>query len=289
MLKKKKKKVEKLLFDTEINRLKLATSLIPKIQENLEQEGFFELIKISSIEPGQILSKYKITDEVAVAIDESGENVEIIRLGDRIFPPEFIISSIPTISIDAIMKKQYDVLDKMVKEVSGDILYKITSLWYKLIQTSAQVSNQYFKYTCADLINDTSSVEYFINFIKKGTTPIIEKGDKPYLVVRREMLGPFKKLSNMFDKPIQEILEAEIIVMLDVDNGFVTKPPVMSENQILCIPNTPIVEMDTRVDLCAITADKLKDKKPAFGFLYVQMHSLCVPDCSKISIIELPK
>ena len=101
-----KKDLERMLFSSEENRLKVALSLIPKIQEKIEQEKLFDFININKVEPGQIISKVKKEDAIALAIGESGESVERICQGDRIDPIYLLLDIIRYVCCFLLLPKQ---------------------------------------------------------------------------------------------------------------------------------------------------------------------------------------
>ena len=118
--------------------------------------------------------------------------------------------------------------------------------------------------------------------------PITEKREKSCLIVSKEMFGVIKRMSILKDELPENIFKVPIYVLNDIGEGFEQKKSPIPDNVLICTLDTPIIEMDRRINLTAIGADKFKEEKPSFGFLFVQMQSLCLSDCSNVSIIELP-
>lgn len=293
--KKKEKNILNIFQGSEEERMLWVSSLIPEIKHNLESSVYPNMFVQKYLELGEINSIPKNPRETAIAIDESGEGVEMIETGDRIFPPEFWITAKADIPVDILLKKQYNVRERTIDKVSFTLMRQLEILWYKLIYEAAVATNRYTKFTKKDKIRSLFSKNYIIDYLKEGHKISGTLSDFCFAMNR----DTYTRLPSLFHKldKYGDICDNFKRGLSNVVIGFIsdTYPDTPSErlmipdNILILLPKEGFIKMNIRHDIQVFCADRFKDGEMAFGFLFGQMQSLCIPDCSQVAIIELPE
>ncbi len=95
--------------------MKFGAEMIPLILDRLDYEGFIrQVYRTHELAPGQINSYEKDVNVAALVINEDGSTIETLVKGNRIFPPEFMVTANPKINIVEIAQRQYDLWKKII-------------------------------------------------------------------------------------------------------------------------------------------------------------------------------
>ena len=135
----------------------------PDIKSN-SYVGISDKILLShKIDPGQIASYERELDVAAAVIGESGATVESRVFGERVFVHTFEIASRPTVRFSEVMKRNYNMVNEVIKKGCEEIEAVIDANVIACVDHAASMENnvlQFGKYLQkTDLLNLKKEVE----------------------------------------------------------------------------------------------------------------------------------
>jgi len=269
--------VESVFAADEAERLRFGAEMIPLILERLDYEGFIrQVYRTHQLAQGQINSYEKDVNVAALIIQEDGQTIETIVHGDRIFPPEYIVTSMPKISISEIAVRQYDIVDRTHDKTTFQIMLKEDRQGLREIYQASTLENSQVNVTST--IN--KSILETLQLEVERHRLIVDK-----FIMNRAELGDLKKNINAIDyDPItsRDLLLTGIFGSIWGVNIFVTAGVDEAGKENVSVPQGMIFAvtegrylgaMPVRIDLTVLPADQFIFGQPAYGWLFVEQIS----------------
>lgn len=280
--------VESVFAADESERLRFGAEMIPLILERLDYEGFIrQVYRTHQLAQGQINSYEKDVNCTALVIQEDGQTVETIVKGNRIFPPEFLITSMPKITISEIATRQFDIVDRTHDKTTFQIMLSEDRNGLKELYQAATLENTQINITSTVSKSVLETLQYEVERHRL-------LADK--FIMNRAELGDLKKNINAIDyDPItsRDLLLTGIFGSIWGVNIFVTagvdetgKENVsVPEGMIFCVTEGRYLgAMPIRIDLTVLPADQFIFGQPAYGWLFVEQISQVVVNPRAVAI-----
>lgn len=266
--------VESVFAADEAERLRFGAEMIPLILDRLDYEGFIrQVFRTHQLAQGQINSYEKDVNVTALVIQEDGQTIESVVKGNRIFPPEFMITAMPKITISEIATRQYDIVDRTHDKTTFQIMLKEDRNGLRELYQASTLENS--------LINVTSTISKSVletlQFEVERHRLLVDK-----FIMNRAELGDLKKNINAIDyDPITSrdllltgifgsIWGVNIFVTAGVDEAGIESVSV-PEGMIFAVTDSRYIgAMPIRVDLTVLPADAFIFGQPSYGWLFVE-------------------
>lgn len=101
---------------------RFASDMIPLILERLDYQGFGrQMLKTHSVQQGQIIDYDMDINTLALVVADDGATITQQIKGDRLFVPEFTVSANPHITIQEVLTRQYDIVDRLLEKTKYQI------------------------------------------------------------------------------------------------------------------------------------------------------------------------
>jgi len=272
--------VESVFAADEQERLRFGAEMIPLILDRLDYEGFIrQVFRTHQLAQGQINSYEKDVNVTALVIHEDGQTIESVVKGNRIFPPEFLVTAMPKITISEIATRQYDIVDRTHDKTTFQIMLTEDRNGLRELYQSATLENS--------LINVTSTISKSVletlQYEVERHRLLVDK-----FIMNRAELGDLKKNINAIDyDPITSrdllltgifgsIWGVNIYVTAGVDEAGIENVSV-PEGMIFAVTEGRYLgAMPIRVDLTVLPADQFIFGAPQYGWLFVEQISQVV-------------
>jgi len=272
--------VESVFAADEQERLRFGAEMIPFILDRLDYEGFIrQVFRTHQLAQGQINSYEKDVNVTALVIHEDGQTIESVVKGNRIFPPEFLVTAMPKITISEIATRQYDIVDRTHDKTTFQIMLTEDRNGLRELYQSATLENS--------LINVTSTISKSVletlQYEVERHRLLVDK-----FIMNRAELGDLKKNINAIDyDPITSrdllltgifgsIWGVNIYVTAGVDEAGIENVSV-PEGMIFAVTEGRYLgAMPIRVDLTVLPADQFIFGAPQYGWLFVEQISQVV-------------
>ena len=102
-----------IMGDRESN-YRFASDMVPLILQRLDYQGFCrQVFRVHQVQQGQIITYDEDLNTVGLVINGDGATIEQQIMSDRLFVPEFMVTANPTINIQQVLQRQYDIVDRL--------------------------------------------------------------------------------------------------------------------------------------------------------------------------------
>jgi len=276
----KAKIVESVFASDEAERLRFGSEMIPLILDRLDYEGFIrQVFRTHQLAQGQINSYEKDVNVTALVIQEDGQTIESMVQGNRIFPPEFLVTAMPKITISEIATRQYDIVDRTHDKTTFQIMLKEDRQGLRELYQAASLENSLISVTSTVSKSVLETLQYEVERHRL----LVDK-----FIMNRAELGDLKKNINAIDyDPITSrdllltgifgsIWGVNIYVTAGVDEAGIESVSV-PEGMIFAVTEGRYLgAMPIRVDLTVLPADQFIFGAPQYGWLFVEQISQVV-------------
>lgn len=114
--------VERALM-TQDGKIALAQAMANPIRKNLDYQGIARRALVVDVLPQGAIPVYdRDIDVQAVVISSNGSPMESRVFGDRFLVPEFTIASNPTVRIEEVRRRRFNVIDRAVQKARQEIM-----------------------------------------------------------------------------------------------------------------------------------------------------------------------
>ena len=129
-------------FSSQDNRLRFAQGEVPLILERLDYDGFSRrLLLTHPVAKGEVVYYEKDINVTALVVQDSAATIQSVVRGDRIFPPDFVISALALIPATEIAKKAYNIIDRTHDKTTFNIMLQEDRNAMKLCYAASQLEN----------------------------------------------------------------------------------------------------------------------------------------------------
>lgn len=270
----KQKIVESVFSADEGERLRFGAEMIPLILDRLDYEGFIrQVLRTHQVSQGQIISYEKDLNVTALVIQEDGQTIETIVKGNRIFPPEFLVTAMPKITVSEIATRQYDIVDRAHDKTTFQIMLKEDRQGLRELYQASTLENSSVSISSTVSKSVLETLQYEVERHRL-------LADK--FIMNRAELGDLKKNINAIDyDPITSrdllltgifgsIWGVNIFVTAGVDEAGIENVSVPA-GVIFCVTEGRYLgAMPIRIDLTVLPADQFVFGQPAYGWLFVE-------------------
>ena len=271
-------------------RLRFGAEMVPLILDRLDYEGFIrQVFRVHELAQGQINSYEKDVNVSAMVIQEDGQTIETIVKGNRIFPPEFMVTANPKISISEIAQRQYDIVDRTHDKTTFQIQLTEDRMGLRQLYQSATLENS--------LINVTSSVNKSVletlQYEVERWRLMVDK-----FIMNRAELGDLKKNINAIDyDPItsRDVLLTGIFGNIWGVNIFISAGQDEQGVESVSVPEGVIFAvteprylgtMPIRVNLTVLPADQFVFGQPMYGWLFAEQIGMAVINGRSVAVAQ---
>ena len=271
-------------------RLRFGAEMVPLILDRLDYEGFIrQVFRVHELAQGQINSYEKDVNVSAMVIQEDGQTIETIVKGNRIFPPEFMVTANPKITISEIAQRQYDIVDRTHDKTTFQIQLTEDRMGLRQLYQSATLENS--------LINVTSSVNKSVletlQYEVERWRLMVDK-----FIMNRAELGDLKKNINAIDyDPItsRDVLLTGIFGNIWGVNIFISAGQDEQGVESVSVPEGVIFAvteprylgtMPIRVNLTVLPADQFVFGQPMYGWLFAEQIGMCCVNSRSIAVAQ---
>ena len=271
-------------------RLRFGAEMVPLILDRLDYEGFIrQVFRVHELAQGQINSYEKDVNVSAMVIQEDGQTIETIVKGNRIFPPEFMVTANPKITISEIAQRQYDIVDRTHDKTTFQIQLTEDRMGLRQLYQSATLENS--------LINVTSSVNKSVleslQYEVERWRLMVDK-----FIMNRAELGDLKKNINAIDyDPItsRDVLLTGIFGNIWGVNIFISAGQDEQGVESVSVPEGVIFAvteprylgtMPIRVNLTVLPADQFVFGQPMYGWLFAEQIGMAVINGRSVAVAQ---
>lgn len=262
-------------------RLKFGSEMVPLILDRLDYEGFIrQVFRTHELAQGQINSYEKDVNVSALVINEDGQTIETVVKGNRIFPPEFMVTAFPQITMSEIAQRQYDVVDRAHDKATFQIMLKEDRQGLRQLYQAATLENDIVSIGGTG-VNKTvlETLQYEIERHRL----MVDK-----FIMNRAELGDLKKAINTIDyDPItsRDLLLTGIFGNIWGVNIFISAGKDEQGVESVSVPEGVIFAvtegrflgaMPIRVNLTVLPADQFAFGTPKYGWLFAEQISQVV-------------
>ena len=284
----KQRIVESVFSADEAERLRFGAEMIPLILDRLDYEGFIrQVYRTHTLAQGQINSYEKDVNVTALIIQEDGQTIESVVKGNRIFPPEFLVTARPIITISEIAQRQYDIVDRTHDKTTFQIMLKEDRQGLRELYQASTLENSQINITSTV----SKSVLETLQLEVERHRLLVDK-----FIMNRAELGDLKKNINAIDyDPITSrdllltgifgsIWGVNIFVTAGVDEAGIENVSVPEGMIFACTEGRYLGAMPIRVELTVLPADMFVFNQPAYGWLFVEQISQVVVNPRAIAV-----
>lgn len=262
-------------------RLRFGAEMVPLILDRLDYEGFIrQVFRTHELAQGQINSYEKDVNVSAMVIQEDGQTIETIVKGNRILPPEFMVTSNPKISISEIAQRQYDIVDRTHDKATFQIMLKEDRMGLRELYQASTLENSQINITSGLNKSVLESLQYEVERHRL----MVDK-----FIMNRAELGDLKKNINAIDyDPITSrdllltgifgnIWGVNIFISAGVDSQGLENVSVPEGVIFAVTEGRYLGAMPIRVNLTVLPADQFVFGQPQYGWLFLeQIGMVCV-------------
>jgi len=284
----KQRIIESVFSGDEGERLRFGAEMIPLILDRLDYEGFIrQVFRTHELAQGQINSYEKDVNVTALVVQEDGQTIESIVKGNRIFPPEFLVTSNPKISISEIAQRQYDIVDRTHDKATFQIMLKEDRQGLRELYQAATLENTQVNITSTLSKTVLENLQYEVERHRL----LVDK-----FIMNRAELGDLKKNINAIDyDPItsRDLLLTGIFGSIWGVNIFITAGVDESGLENVSVPAGVIFAvtegrylgaMPIRVNLTVLPADQFVFGAPQYGWLFIEQISQVVVNPRAVAV-----
>ena len=253
-------------------------------------EGFIrQVYRTHELAPGQINSYEKDVNIAALVINEDGQTIETVVKGNRIFPPEFMVTSEPKINIVEIAQRQYDIVDRAHDKTTFQIMLTEDRQGLRELYQASTLENSI---TSISSTLDKTSLES-LQFEVERHRLLVDK-----FIMNRSELGDLKRNINAIDyDPItsRDLLLTGIFGSIWGVNIFVTAGVDEQGIENVSVPEGMIFAvtegrylgaMPIRINLSIFNADQFVFGKPEYGWLFAEVISQVVVNPRAVAVAK---
>lgn len=271
-------------------RLRFGQEMIPLVLERLDYEGFIrQVFRTHNLSQGQINTYEKDINVTALVTHEDGSTIGTQVRGERIFPPEFLITAMPKITISEIAQRQFDVVERTHDKTTYQVMLKEDKQGLRELYGASTVEN--------NIINITSTVsksvlETLQYEVERHRLPVSK------FIMNRQELGDLKKNVNAIDfDPVTSrdllltgifgsIWGVDVFVTAGVDEQGIESVSV-PEGMIFAVTEGRYLgAMPIRVELSVFPADQFVWGTPSYGWFFVEQISQVVYNPRAVAVAK---
>ena len=268
--------------------LRFGAEMVPLILDRLDYEGFIrQVFRVHELAQGQINSYEKDVNISAMVIQEDGQTIETVVKGNRIFPPEFMVTANPKINISEIAQRQYDIVDRTHDKTTFQIQLKEDRMGLRELYQSATLHNEVINITSGLNKSVLESLQYEV----ERNRLMVDK-----FIMNRQELGDLKKNINAIDyDPItsRDVLLTGIFGNIWGVNIFVSAGVDTQGLENVSVPTGVIFAvteprylgaMPVRVNLTVLPADQFVFGQPQYGWLFLEQIGMVVVNGAAVAV-----
>ena len=272
--------VEAALRGTPEERLRFGAEMIPLVIDRLDYEGFIrQIFRTHNLSQGQINAYEKDINVTALVTNEDGATIGTQVKGERVFPPEFLVTSMPKVTISEIATRQFDIVERTHDKTTFQIMLKEDRQGLKGLYQASTLENSTVNVTSTVSKSVLESLQYEVERHRLQV-------DK--FLMNRAELGDLKKNVNAIDfDPVtsRDLLLTGIFGSIWGVNVFVTAGVDEQGLENVSVPEGVIFAvtegrylgaMPIRVELSVFPADQFVYGMPSYGWLFVEQISQVV-------------
>lgn len=280
--------VESVFASDESERLRFGAEMIPLILDRLDYEGFIrQVYRTHQLAQGQINSYEKDVNVTSLVIQEDGQTIESVVKGNRIFPPEFLVTARPVITVSEIAQRQYDIVDRTHDKTTFQIMLTEDRQGLRELYQASTLENSQINITSTV----SKSVLETLQLEVERHRLLVDK-----FIMNRTELGDLKKNINAIDyDPItsRDLLLTGIFGSIWGVNIFVTAGVDEAGIENVSVPEGMIFAvtegrylgaMPIRVELTVLPADMFVFNQPAYGWLFLEQISQVVINPRSVAV-----
>jgi len=266
--------IEAALSGDPTERLKFGGAMIPLVLDRLDYEGFCrQIFRTHNVSQGQVISYEKDVNVTALVTNEDGSTIGHKVEGQRVFVPEFLVTSMPKISISEIAQRQFDIVERTHDKTTYQIMLKEDRQALRQLYSAASIENSVSNITSSLSKSVLENLQYEVERHRL-------KVDK--FLMNRQELGDLKKNINAIDfDPITSrdllltgifgsIWGVNIYVTAGVDEQGVESVSV-PEGMIFAVTEGRYLgAMPIRIELSVFPADQFVYGTPSYGWLFLE-------------------
>lgn len=266
--------IEAALSGDPTERLKFGGAMIPLVMDRLDYEGFCrQIFRTHNVAQGQVISYEKDVNVTALVTNEDGSTIGHKVEGQRVYVPEFLVTSMPKISISEIAQRQFDIVERTHDKTTYQIMLKEDRQALKQLYSAASIENSVSNITSSLSKSVLENLQYEVERHRL-------KVDK--FLMNRQELGDLKKNINAIDfDPITSrdllltgifgsIWGVNIYVTAGVDEQGVESVSV-PEGMIFAVTEGRYLgAMPIRIELSVFPADQFVYGTPSYGWLFLE-------------------
>ena len=269
-------------------RLRFGAEMVPLILDRLDYEGFIrQVFRTHELAQGQINSYEKDINVGALVIQEDGQTIETQVKGNRILPPEFLVTANPKISISEIAQRQYDIVDRTHDKATFQIMLKEDRMGLRELYQASTMENSQINITSGLNKSALESIQYEVERHRL----MVDK-----FIMNRSELGDLKKNINAIDyDPItsRDLLLTGIFGNIWGVNIFVSAGQDEQGLENVAVPEGMVFAvtegrylgaMPIRVNLTVLPADQFVFGAPQYGWLFLEQISMVVLNSKSVSV-----
>jgi len=269
-------------------RLKFGAEMVPLILERLDYQGFCrQIFYTHELAQGQINCYEKDINVAALVIQEDGYTVETQVKGDRVFPYEFLVTSMPQVTLSEVYQRQFDIIDRIHNKTLYQIMLKEDRAAMRELYQASTVENSPLYLTGAlgkeALENLQLQVERHRLQVEK-------------FIMNRQEFGDLKKAMNAMDfDPMTSrdflltgifgsIWGIDIFVTAGVDERGLENVSVPPGVVFAVTGGRTLGVMPIRINLQVLPADQFVFGKPKYAWLFVEQISMAVLNPRSVAV-----
>ncbi len=261
-------------------RLRFGAEMIPLVLDRLDYEGFIrQVFRTHNLAQGQVNSYEKDINVVALVTNEDGQTIGSQVRGQRVFPPEFLVTALPKITVSEIAQRQFDVVERTHDKTTFQIMLKEDRQGLKELYAASTLNN--------DVVNITGTVsKSALETLQYEVERWRLQVDK--FLMNRAELGDLKKNINAIDfDPITSrdllltgifgsIWGVNVYVTAGVDEAGIESVSVPAGMIFAVTEGRYLGAMPVRVELSVFPADQFVFGYPSYGWLFLEQISQIV-------------
>lgn len=266
--------IEAALSGDPTERLKFGGAMIPLVLDRLDYEGFCrQVFRTHNVAQGAVISYEKDVNVTALVTNEDGSTIGHKVEGNRVYVPEFLVTSMPKISISEIAQRQFDIVERTHDKTTFQIMLKEDRQALKQLYSAASIENSISNITSTLSKSVLENLQYEVERHRL-------KVDK--FLMNRQELGDLKKNINAIDfDPItsRDVLLTGIFGSIWGVNIYITAGVDEQGVESVAVPEGMIFAvtegrylgaMPVRIELSVFPADQFVFGTPGYGWLFLE-------------------
>jgi hypothetical protein len=254
---------------------RFASDMVPLILERLDYEGFGrQLLMTQEVGQGQIISYEKDVFPTALVVNSDGKGISTVIKGDREFIPEFTIAAFPTITMQEVATRQFDIIDRLHDKTFREIQKQEDRNISKLLYQGSTMANTQLAIPGAI---DKTVLENIRKKVENHQL-IVDK-----FIMHRDDYSDLLNGANIIDlEPVlqREILTTgiwatlygvKILVSAGQDEGNKINQTVPKGVVFATTAGRYLGTMPIRQELMVMNADKFVNNELAYGWAYAEI------------------